>query len=105
MQFRTSVDGASLLWALRGVLASHATSSCCGGVGVRSRTLTFDSMASGWYGTSPAPPKSAQTFSVVNTWLNAALKGLWEGLLVEMKPDLLKLHTSSSTIPYFAFVD
>jgi hypothetical protein len=45
-----------------------------GGVGVRSRTSSFDNTASGLNGTSPAPQNPAQILSYINVFLKAALK-------------------------------
>jgi hypothetical protein len=45
-----------------------------GGVGVRSRTSSFNNTASGLNGTSPAPRNPAQMLSYVNVFLKAALK-------------------------------
>jgi hypothetical protein len=45
-----------------------------GGVGVRSRTSSFDNTASRLYRTSPAPLNPAQIFSCVNVFSKAALK-------------------------------
>jgi hypothetical protein len=98
---RLRVLCASISRALRGVCASQATLSCCGGVGVRSLTSSFDKTASGLYGASPAPQKPARIVAGVNVYSKATLKA---GKKISLLTWLMRLRAKAEIAsPYLSF--